>query len=404
MEGASHKPTIEEMKEKTKEGSLLWPALEWMKLWVMGRSPSAPHGFHSTNSFFSFVSFHLLCLNPLIIKETSSRPSFFFSFINFIQWRRVDLLVGVKTNNETSGARRQSNQINPIKREMSACGYFKSKIDWWMRKEKRKFYFSFCFVNESINCGCPFNSFFSLSSLFLMGELVKKKRVDGLGRPERIENEAKQAKSLWIGWVSGGTAARQPANEEDEPPAAADWTMKRREQPSSTTNSISSFSLAFHAQPRKARLNCWWADWIVKWVCFVDFDFGWVKGGSCRTAPHKRESNQTKQTKWTMNEAKIKVKWTNQLTWVICLCGIEEFMNQWSKTKSESIEFVNGARGPPPKGAQQTINWREWMKRNGVEWNEIHLNWIVAARLWAGGHLFFHFTPLIKQIKKKRKV
>ena len=94
----------------------------------------------------------------------------------------------------------------------------------------------------------------------------------------------------------------------------------------------------------------------------------------------------------------MKVKWTNQLTWVICLCGIEEFMNQWSKTKSESIEFVNGARGPPPKGAQQTINWREWMKRNGVEWNEIHLNWIVAARLWAGGHLFFHFTPLINSI------
>ena len=142
-----------------------------------------------------------------------------------------------------------------------------------------------------------------------------------------------------------------------------------------------------------------------EWDCFSCLLLPlWVKGGSCRTAPHKRESNQTKQTKWTMNEAKIKVKWTNQLTWVICLCGIEEFMNQWSKTKSESIEFVNGARGPPPKGAQQTINWREWMKRNGVEWNEIHLNWIVAARLWAGGHLFFHFTPLIKQIKKKRKV
>jgi hypothetical protein len=39
-----------------------------------------------------------------------------------------------------------------------------------------------------------------------------------------------------------------------------------------------------------------------------------------------------------------KSEWTNQLTWVICLCGIEEFMNQWSKTKSESIEFVNGAQ------------------------------------------------------------
>ena len=134
--------------------------------------------------------------------------------------------------------------------------YYKSKIDWWMRKEKRKFYFSFCFVNESINCGCPFNSFFSLSSLFLMGELVKKKRVDGLGRPERIENEAKQAKSLWIGWVSGGTAARQPANEEDEPPAAADWTMKRREQPSQpSTQSPAFLWLSMPSQEKR--------DWIV---------------------------------------------------------------------------------------------------------------------------------------------
>ena len=60
--------------------------IEWMggvelpSLGVMGRSPSAPHGFHSTNSFFSFVSFHLLCLNPLIIKEETSPPliSLFF--------------------------------------------------------------------------------------------------------------------------------------------------------------------------------------------------------------------------------------------------------------------------------------------------------------------------------------
>ena len=44
------------------------------------------------------------------------------------------------------------------------------------------------FLAQSTKCGCPFNSFFSLSSLFLMGELVKKKRVDGLGRPKRIEN------------------------------------------------------------------------------------------------------------------------------------------------------------------------------------------------------------------------
>ena len=47
-------------------------ASELSLLGVMGRSPSAPHGFHSTNSFFSFVSFHLLCLNPLIIKEETS--------------------------------------------------------------------------------------------------------------------------------------------------------------------------------------------------------------------------------------------------------------------------------------------------------------------------------------------
>jgi hypothetical protein len=28
----------------------------------------------------------------------------------------------------------------------------------------------------------------------------------------------------------------------------------------------------------------------------IVFDFGWIKGGSCRTAPHKRESKQINQT------------------------------------------------------------------------------------------------------------
>ena len=126
-------------------------------------------------------------------------------------------------------------------------------------------------------CGCPFNSFFSLSSLFLMGELVKKKRVDGLGRPERIENEAKQAKSLWIGWVSGGTAARQPANEEDEPPAAADWTMKRREQPSQTHQ-----QRARQANPSivavAGKANNW-LDWLSRWVVDGGWSWVWLIGG-----------------------------------------------------------------------------------------------------------------------------
>ena len=59
----------------------------------------------------------------------------------------------------------------------------------------------------------PFNSFFSLSSLFRMGELVKKKRIDG--GCGGSGNEA------WLGWivfwwVIGGGSRRQPAKREDE--------------------------------------------------------------------------------------------------------------------------------------------------------------------------------------------
>ena len=59
----------------------------------------------------------------------------------------------------------------------------------------------------------PFNSFYSLSSLFLMGELVKKKRIDG--GCGGSGNEA------WLGWivfwwVIGGGSRRQPAKREDE--------------------------------------------------------------------------------------------------------------------------------------------------------------------------------------------
>ena len=117
------------------------------------------------------------------------------------------------------------------------------------------------------------------------------------------------------------------------------------------------------------------------WVLFVD-GWNWME---MKWNPINKRRDEIEEKEW--NEQ------TNQLEFAF-------FFVWWMKwiMKKEGnglIVFVNGARGPPPKEAQQTINWREWMKRNGVEWNEIHLNWIVAARLWAGGHLFFHFTPLL---------
>ena len=238
-----------------------------------------------------------------------------------LDWKLITLYSVIKRlkifygggNEEKESNPISSNKFNKLNFFSWNEKYYKSKIDWWMRKEKRKFYFSFCFVNESINCGCPFNSFFSLSSLFLMGELVKKKRVDGLGRPERIENEAKQAKSLWIGWVSGGTAARQPANEEDEPPAAADWTMKRREQPSSTTTKEQRKSNQQTRVASWAQRLFWFASllrWVVGLNWFVCFSFGsWNEfiGGlwaaaAARQLAKKEESAERKTNE--INEAK----------------------------------------------------------------------------------------------------
>ena len=84
----------------------------------------------------------------------------------------------------------------------------------------------------------PFNSFFSLSSLFRMGELVKKKRIDG-GCGVRVN---------WFGlvgfafllWVRGGSCRTAPQ-------------QRKRAKPSNQTNepNLSFFSISFWLKREK---------------------------------------------------------------------------------------------------------------------------------------------------------
>ena len=103
----------------------------------------------------------------------------------------------------------------------------------------------------------PFNSFFSLSSLFRMGELVKKKRIDG--GCGGSGNEA------WLGWivfwwVIGGASRRQPAKRESERAAPT---------PSTKANSTTLLFLAGHGKPKKSKswLACGLMDGMVN--CFL---------------------------------------------------------------------------------------------------------------------------------------
>ena len=155
-----------------------------------------------------------------------------------------------------------------------------------------------CEWNQSFNAAAQLISSTPFLLSLRMGEEIESwMKGESIGRPERIENEAKQAKSLWIGWVSGGTAARQPANEEDEPPAAADWTMKRREQPSSTTKQQSNQMNLFIVDSFDG--VAWWAELIclfffrqLKWIYWR------VMGGSSRTATSQERRERRKEDKW----------------------------------------------------------------------------------------------------------
>ena len=144
-------------------------------------------------------------------------------------------------------------------------------------------------------------------------------------------------------------------------------------------------------------LSCWlkrsaaaqeneWMNKQMKWVCewfhfsrraegIVSLLFGWfvlLVGYGLPSSQwlRRKKTNTNKQTaNEAITEASNNAEWTNQLTWVICLCGIEEFMNQWSKTKSGSIEFVNGARGPPPKEQRNGMKINLFLNEF-IEWNE----------------------------------
>ena len=136
--------------------------------------------------------------------------------------------------------------------------------------------------------------------------------------------------------------------------------------------------VCFHLlRPSAAQENEWMKEEKIKWKFVFDewmvsflaekerarqlsFFLGGLRAAASRRQPAKKrdERRAVEQTnkiiqfekEWTnwlflwLRGRRQKSEWTNQLTWVICLCGIEEFMNQWSKTKSESIEFVNGAQ------------------------------------------------------------
>ena len=108
----------------------------------------------------------------------------------------------------------------------------------------------------------PFNSLLSSSSLFLMGELMKRRRVDGGWSPKANSNSGRIADCLhwrWSGWVGllfffvvgYGRWHRQ-------------W-LRRKERTNKQTNNSNSTSSAANSKDSEIKhfflSGCWWMSW-----------------------------------------------------------------------------------------------------------------------------------------------
>ena len=202
----------------------------------------------------------------------------------------------------------------------------------------------------------PFNSFFSLSSLFRMGELVKKKRIDG--GCGGSGNEA------WLGWivfwwVIGGGSRRQPAKREDEQAKRnvfllfhlhqlwmkriIDWEMEWRDeieertaQPQSNNPIKWIFSLLIHLMELLGGLE--WNGMKVKFGFAV---FGWVMGcGSSQwLRPMKTSQNKQTSLKWNEMEAALVCEWVDEMkkaSW-----GMEFDEIKWNESNAAWMESIS---------------------------------------------------------------